>query len=326
MGKKIYGVIIAVILTVIFIVVVTVVVVNSLKNKDNENNLLVNDTTAGYSEPTEKPAIKPTSHEYVDTQPDATEMTESVTLPITSNTTEATMTVSVATEVFSVPVVTEPATAVATEYIPTEPPTQGSSEVVLENLIANSGYSVDIINSLGIEQLMVVDAYGTQADVYLFSFSDGIWSNEKVECTGFVGSGGVGKKQNEEDNITPSGLYSIGDAFYTADQPATWLNTFRITENTYWVSDPESSMYNQKVEGELNKDWNKAHHMIENPGYKYGCVINYNINPIEKGKGSAVFVHCGLDETNGSIALSEQHILSYLEIMNSSKNPHILIF
>lgn len=327
MSKKIYGVIIAIVLAIIFVTVAIAAVINNFKNKDIENNLLVNDTTTGYSEATENPVTKPTSQEYVETQPYATEVTEPATVFATQLfPTEATMTVSVATELFSTPVATEPITTVATEYVPTEPPTESSTEVVLENIIANSGYTTDTINNLGIEQLMIVDTYGTQADVYLFSSNDGIWSNENIECTGFVGSGGVGEKQGEDDNITPLGLYSIGDAFYTEQQPVTWLNTFRITENTYWINDPESSMYNQKVEGEHNKDWNTAHHMIENTGYKYGCVINYNTNPIEKGKGSAVFVHCGLNETNGSIALQESDMLAYLEVMNSAKNPHILIF
>ncbi|MEE0930365.1 MAG: hypothetical protein UIM53_05145 [Acutalibacteraceae bacterium] len=326
MSKKIYGTVVIVVLAMISAIAATVVMANNFGNKDNESNLLVNDTTSGYSEATENSVVKPTSQEYINTQPVATEMTEPVTMSVYSTATEATMTVNVATEVISIPVATEPVTVTATEYVPTEPPTEGSSEVVLENLIVNSGYSVDVINSLGIEQLMLVDAYGTQADIYMFSYNDGLWSSEKVECFGFVGNGGVGEKQSEDDNVTPSGLYSIGDAFYTAEQPATWLNVFRITENTYWVNDPESLMYNQKVEGEQNKDWNIAQHMIENPGYKYGCVINYNTDPIDKGKGSAIFVHCGTEATNGSVVLSEKDMLAYLEIMNSSKNPHILIF
>lgn len=328
MGKKIYGTVIVVVLAVILATVATVVMINHFGNKENESNLLVNDTTASYLETTENTVVKPKSQEYVDTQPVETEVTDPATMSVYSTATEATMTVSVATEVISVPIVTEPVTVATTEieHTPTEPFTEISSEIVFENLIANSGYSVDVINSLGIEQLMVVDAYGTQADIYLFSYNNGLWSSEKVECSGFVGNGGVGEKQSEGDNVTPSGLYSIGDAFYTAEQPITWLNTFRITENTYWINDPESSMYNQKVEGEQNKDWNTAQHMIENNGYKYGFVINYNTNPINKGKGSAVFVHCGEEATNGSVVLPEKDILAYLEIMNFSKNPHILIF
>lgn len=328
LGKKIYGTVIAVVLAVILATVAAVVMINNSGNKENESNLLVNDTTANYSEATENTVVKPTSQKYVDTQPVITEVTEPATMSVYSTATEATMTVSVATEAISVPVATEIATAATTEieYMPTTPTTEEDSEIVFENLIANSGYSVDVINSLGIEQLMIVDAYGTQADVYLFSYNDGLWSSEEVECSGFVGNGGVGEKQSENDNVTPSGLYSIGDAFYTAEQPTTWLNTFRITENTYWINDPESSMYNQKVEGEQNKDWNTAQHMIENNGYKYGFVINYNTDPINKGKGSAVFVHCGEEATSGSVVLSEKNILAYLEIMNFSKNPHILIF
>lgn len=213
--------------------------------------------------------------------------------------------------------------------VPTEAPTQMPTEdaaVQLNELISESGYTAEQIYSMGINQLVVVDSFGTQADVYLFSNSDGLWKDEDIKCGGFVGKAGVAEKNAEGDKITPKGLYSIGDAFYTHSQPSTWLNAFKITENTYWVDDPKSSMYNQKVEGEQNKDWDSAEHMIDYNDYRYGFTINYNTNPIIAGKGSAIFMHCGNAPTAGCIAVSENDMLRYLDKLSASKNPHILIF
>ncbi|MGO5081851.1 L,D-transpeptidase family protein [Oscillospiraceae bacterium LCP25S3_F9] len=213
--------------------------------------------------------------------------------------------------------------------VPTEAPTQMPTEdaaVQLNELISESGYTAEQIYSMGINQLVVVDSFGTQADVYLFSNSDGLWKDEDIKCGGFVGKAGVAEKNAEGDKITPKGLYSIGDAFYTHSQPSTWLNAFKITENTYWVDDPKSSMYNQKVEGEQNKDWDSAKHMIDYNDYRYGFTINYNTNPIIAGKGSAIFMHCGNAPTAGCIAVSENDMLRYLDKLSASKNPHILIF
>lgn len=215
------------------------------------------------------------------------------------------------------------------EALPTEAPTQMPTEdaaVQLNQLISESGYTAEQIYSVGINQLVVVNSFGTQADVYLFSNSDGLWKDEDMKCGGFVGKAGVGEKNAEGDKITPRGLYSIGDAFYTHSQPSTWLNTFRITENTYWVDDPKSSMYNQKVEGEQNKDWDSAEHMIDYNDYRYGFTINYNTNPVIAGKGSAIFMHCGNAPTAGCVAVSENDMLRYLDKLSTSKNPHILIF
>lgn len=213
--------------------------------------------------------------------------------------------------------------------VPTEAPTQMPTEdaaVQLNELISESGYTAEQIYSMGINQLVVVDSFGTQADVYLFSNSDGLWKDEDIKCGGFVGKAGVAEKNAEGDKITPKGLYSIGDAFYTHSQPSTWLNAFKITENTYWVDDPKSSMYNQKVEGEQNKDWDSAEHMIDYNDYRYGFTINYNTNPVIAGKGSAIFMHCGNAPTAGCIAVSENDMLRYLDKLSASKNPHILIF
>lgn len=213
--------------------------------------------------------------------------------------------------------------------VPTEAPTQMPTEdaaVQLNELISESGYTAEQIYSMGIKQLVVVDSFGTQADVYLFSNSDGLWKDEDIKCGGFVGKAGVAEKNAEGDKITPKGLYSIGDAFYTHSQPSTWLNAFKITENTYWVDDPKSSMYNQKVEGEQNKDWDSAEHMIDYNDYRYGFTINYNTNPVIAGKGSAIFMHCGNAPTAGCIAVSENDMLRYLDKLSASKNPHILIF
>ena len=213
--------------------------------------------------------------------------------------------------------------------VPTEAPTQMPTEdaaVQLNELISESGYTAEQIYSMGINQLVVVDSFGTQADVYLFSNSDGLWKDEDIKCGGFVGKAGVAEKNAEGDKITPKGLYSIGDAFYTHSQPSTWLNAFKITENTYWVDDPKSSMYNQKVDGEQNKDWDSAEHMIDYNDYRYGFTINYNTNPIIAGKGSAIFMHCGNAPTAGCIAVSENDMLRYLDKLSASKNPHILIF
>lgn len=256
--------------------------------------------------------------------PTMEEGTTSLTTEEVAPTEVQTMRIEISTEVLENKYATEKITA------PTEKPTEQPTnpQALFNRLIKKSGCPIERINAQNTKQLIIVDAYGTEADVYMFEKNnENIWADMEMKCSGYVGSNGVDQKQMEGDKITPQGLYSIGDAFYINSQPSTWLNTFRITNDTYWVDDPNSAFYNKKVEGVQNKDWNSAEHMIDYyNSYKYGCVINYNTEPIESGKGSAIFMHCGSDATSGCIAVSEADMLRYLKVLNTAKNPYILIF
>lgn len=204
--------------------------------------------------------------------------------------------------------------------------TTENSENTLEQLIKNSGYIVSDIEKQEIEQLVIIKDNKNQIKAHLFSLKNGMWLDENITCKAYVGSAGIGNKESDTDNITPRGLYAIGEAFYISTPPSTWLNTFIITENTYWITDINSKMYNKRIESEQVKDWNSAIHMIKSESNRYGCIINYNTKPVFPDKGSAIFMHCGTTPTNGSIAMEERNILKFLEILNSEKNPNILIF
>lgn len=183
------------------------------------------------------------------------------------------------------------------------------------------------INSVNCNQLVIVESSGNSAVVYMYEKnSSGIWEDAGLTVSGWVGSNGVDEKSQEGDGKTPYGLYPIGEAFYIEDQPATGLPSFQITENTYWVDDPNSAYYNMKVEGTDNMDWNSAEHMISySVSYKYGFVVNFNMNPIVPGKGSAIFFHCGSGPTAGCVAVPENYVLSYLAKLDANKNPYILM-
>lgn len=297
-----------------------------------DKNPIIDETTSNAEDITDVTVQKPqntTQSETISTEKQSEIQTDN------SNVTGATMSVSIATDLLTGPTTTpitqlpteQPTNleTIPTEITSTEPPTQPNDTEQLISIISSSGYTLENIEEQNINQIVIVDTYGSQADIYMFTKNDSIWINENLDCTGYIGSAGIGEKKNSSDNITPYGLYSINDAFYINEQPSTWLNTFKITENTYWVDDVESSIYNQKTEGEQN--WESAIHMIDFPEYEYGCVIGYNTDyPAEKSMGAGIFMNCGSSPTKGSIALPNDNMVSYLNILNSGKNPYILIF
>lgn len=182
------------------------------------------------------------------------------------------------------------------------------------------------LSELSCSQLIVVNSSGISANISMYEMNtDGEWSSAGLDTTGFVGDRGVSFQSSEGSHETPGGFYPIGSAFYIDSKPLTGLDSFRITNDTYWVDDPASEYYNCHVEGVENKDWNSAEHMIDYSSYRYGFVIDFNTNPIVKGKGSAIFFHVGGGPTLGCVATSEGMVLSYLEKLNASQSPYILI-
>lgn len=216
-------------------------------------------------------------------------------------------------------------TETATDADETAAPQAPDAPEALTSLLSEAGYSVDALQSLQIGQLIVVRSSGTSAQLSFFEKADGAWTSvDSLSCAGYVGSQGTVYEMSEQVSGTPKGLHPVGDAFYQYDAPSTGLTAFPITSGTYWVDDPDSKYYNQRVEGTADRDWSSAEHMADIPGYKYGFVINYNM-PAQYNKGSAIFFHIGYNPTAGCVATSEDMVLAYLARLDAAANPYILV-
>lgn len=196
----------------------------------------------------------------------------------------------------------------------------------LSQLLESNGMTAQDMYDNGCRQLVTVRSEGSSAIIEYYTVSKNKWvCFDEMTCNGFVGRNGVTDDMHEGGSASPRGLYTIGEAFYINDEPKTGLNTFQVTENTYWVDDPDSKYYNQRVEGTADQDWNSAEHMIDySPSYDYGFVINYNTSA-EYNKGSAIFFHVSGNPTAGCIGTSTEMVLKYLSMLDTSQNPYILI-
>lgn len=236
--------------------------------------------------------------------------------------------------VIDVPVTEEPTTEQTTESTEDASETDAFSEEdnvsqpeELTALLAESGRDYTSLESVGCNQLIIVDSEANKASIYMYEKDDtGLWVNSGLDTQGFVGANGVSSESYEGSGMTPAGFFSVGEAFYIEDEPQTGLSSFHVTENTYWVDDPDSPYYNQKVELEGDPKWDSAEHMISYyDAYIYGFVINFNMDPVVPGKGSAIFFHVGYNSTAGCIAVSQDMMLQYLAKLDASKNPYIIM-
>jgi L,D-peptidoglycan transpeptidase YkuD (ErfK/YbiS/YcfS/YnhG family) len=100
----------------------------------------------------------------------------------------------------------------------------------------------------------------------------------------------------------------------------------QATDDDFWVDDVDSEDYNKWVKGKPNAaSWEKMKR--DDDQYKYGVVIEYNMHPIVKGKGSAIFLHVwkGGESTLGCVSMSEEMILKILAWLDPAKKPLIIM-
>ena len=207
----------------------------------------------------------------------------------------------------------------------TENATAAPLPAELEHVLTKGGVTEQQLSDLGCYQLVTVSSNREQAQIRFYTRTDDTWTGvDSMTCSGYVGDNGVSTEVAEHTHTTPKGLYPVGDAFYMGSKPDTGLETFEITEDTYWVTDPDSAYYNQHVEGTADKDWETAEQMIKYEDYKRGFVVEFNTEAIYNA-GSAIFFRCGSKATAGGIATSQSNVESYLSQLDSTQNPYIII-
>ena len=107
-----------------------------------------------------------------------------------------------------------------------------------------------------------------------------------------MGKKGIGYKRKEGDLITPKGEYKIKYIMYRKDRVKkikSKLKKVVIKKNMGWCNDPRSNKYNKLIKLPYNFGYEKLFRR-ENI-YDIIVVLNYNMNPIIKNKGSAIFIH-----------------------------------
>lgn len=147
----------------------------------------------------------------------------------------------------------------------------------------------------------------------------------KFKCA--LGKAGVGKKNKEGDNITPKGTYKIVKIYYRKDKIkkiTSKIKLIKINKNMGWCDDPKSKFYNQEIR--LPSKYSHEKFYRKDFIYDIIIVLDYNINPTLKKKGSAIFIHIAKNKytkTKGCIALKKRHLVKVLNKIN--KNTKIKI-
>ena len=146
------------------------------------------------------------------------------------------------------------------------------------------------------------------------------YKNFKFRCA--LGKAGMGEKKQEGDNVTPTGTFKIVKIYYRSDRIKKISSKFRaieITKNMGWCDDPNSKNYNQLIN--LPSKYNHEKLFKKTNIYDLIIVLNYNMKPVIKNKGSAIFIHVAkknYQPTQGCVALKKNDLLKILSKINKN--------
>ena len=148
------------------------------------------------------------------------------------------------------------------------------------------------------------------------------YSKYKVKCA--VGKRGIGLKKKEGDLITPIGQYKIKYILFRKDRikkVQSKIRKIEIKKNMGWCDDSRSKEYNKLIKLPFNYSHEKLYKK-ENI-YDIILVLNYNMNPYKKKKGSAIFIHVAsksYKKTKGCVAIKKKELLKIIkEIKKNTK-------
>ena len=125
------------------------------------------------------------------------------------------------------------------------------------------------------------------------------------------------KKKKEGDLITPIGSFKIRFLLYRKDRNkklTTNLKKIVIKKNMGWCDDPKTKKYNKLITTPFKYSYEKLYKK-ENI-YDLILVLNYNMKPIKRNRGSAIFIHIAKNnysDTAGCIAIKKNQLLKILK-------------
>ncbi|WP_308293715.1 L,D-transpeptidase family protein [Streptomyces sp. RK62] len=183
-------------------------------------------------------------------------------------------------------------------------------------------------------QLITVEAGGSYATVTAWAKRSSGWKAQFSTSAARVGSNGVtdGATRRQGTYTTPTGTYTITEGFGN-EAGGTAMPYHRVTNDDWWVEDPESKFYNS-MHGEAGADFPLtesgdlgSEHLVNYPvQYAKALVINFNRWPATPGRGAGIFLHVnGSGATAGCVSVPRATMDRIMSWMTPAAHPRIAI-
>lgn len=137
-----------------------------------------------------------------------------------------------------------------------------------------------------------------------------------------LGRGGISANKREGDGATPLGAMRILDGYFRNDQFAggrrTKLAMKPISADLGWCEVPEDRNYNRPVK----IPYGASHERMKREDRLYDAclVLDWNISPRLRGRGSAIFFHLarpGFTPTQGCVAVTARVMARLLPLLSN---------
>jgi L,D-peptidoglycan transpeptidase YkuD (ErfK/YbiS/YcfS/YnhG family) len=154
------------------------------------------------------------------------------------------------------------------------------------------------------------------------------WASES-EVTDTPGAQNLKDPVKKEGDLrSPAGIFHLGTTFgYAPLRPQGWTMPYlHLTSSTECVDDPHSKYYNQVLDrSTVSPDWKSSEHMLRTDDlYEWGVVVEQNVDPVQPGAGSCVFLHIWGGPGQGTVgctATAQQQLEGLLGWLDPYKSP-----
>ncbi len=186
-------------------------------------------------------------------------------------------------------------------------------------------------------QVVTVRASGSWATVVAWQRDASGWHPVLSTAAARAGANGVtsGATRRQGTNTTPTGTYTLTQAFGILADPGARLPYHRVGPDDWWVEDNTSRWYNtlrQASAGGFDtalpeSDVNGSEHLIRHTGqYDYAVVIDYNLHPAVRYRGAGIFLHVSDGyPTAGCVAVPRATLVAILRWLDPGAHPRIAI-
>ena len=151
------------------------------------------------------------------------------------------------------------------------------------------------------------------------------FEGRSFECR--LGRSGIVAIKREGDGATPKGEFRILYGYFRKDRitrPETSLIMQEIRPNMGWCDASNDPNYNRPVRLPFASSHEKM--MRGDRLYDVCLVLDYNIEPVQKHRGSAIFFHQTQEDlrpTEGCIAVNPQAMHRLLPLISSETVVHV---
>jgi len=147
----------------------------------------------------------------------------------------------------------------------------------------------------------------------------------KIKCA--IGKRGITSKKVEGDKCTPRGRFKLKYILFRKKRISkiqSKLKLIPIKKNFGWCDDVRSKSYNKLIKFPFKYQAEKLY--LKTNIYDIIVVLDFNLKPIKKGKGSAIFLHISTKNyspTLGCVAVSKSDLKKL--ISNIDRNSFLKI-